>query len=1305
MDQDAQFRQAIAYLEAQRSQLGDAVVDASTAALREKLAAPAMAARSDQERKRVTVLFADLAGWSQLAAALDPEDLHAIQRAFFTAITPPIIAHGGCVEKYIGDAVLAVFGAPQTHEDDAERAVLAALAMQQAVAEVQVAGGTSQDAIASSAHVQPATVQPATLQLRIGIHTGLVISQCDRASDVIVTGDPVNLAFRLQEAAPPGAIVVSEATQRLIAHAFALESIGSLALRGRGEATPAFRVLHSRTCAGKSRGVAGLHAPLVGRQAELDTLSGALAQLAAGQGGVAAVMGEAGIGKSRLVAELRKLAIDNCPLTTGNSRLRSVHWVEGRCLSYGGGMAYHLWLDLLRGVTGATLDQPPEAVAAALRRWVDRVCPEDQDATYPYLARLMALPLDPAEEQRLAGLAAPVLQQRTFEAVERIVACALALRPLALVCEDLHWGDPSSLALLERLLPLTQRGPLLLIALFRPEPGRDHPTWRLDQWAAQRQLALHLQPLSAGESEALLVHLLGQAVPARLAWRILAQAEGNPFYVEEIIRALIACGALARDPATGRYSLANDVDEIAIPDSLQSVLAARFDRLHHEERRVLQLASVLGRIFLHRVLAAIAGEVDDLDGRLRSLEQQELIRPRPGQPELEYAFKHALTQEAAYNGLLRRQRQQFHRQAAEALEQLYPQRQEDLLGLLAYHWEHSDQPQRAVDYLLRAGDRERLAYARPEANDYYQRSLALLQAQGDDEAAARVLLRLGLIHAEAFDYQQASQAYERGFTLWSRRSRTPDVEPPSRQPFRLMWGIEPKDWHPNPSFDYEIPLFSGLLEESADLQAVPDVACRWDLLDGGRTYIFHLRDDVRWSDGQPVTAEDFEFAWKRLLDPAAAPMNARRRALDPSTGLRSADLLHDVRGARAYHLGQAGDPSTVGVRAVDPLTLVVTLEQPATYFLHVMAHPVAFPVPRHCVARYGDDWCEAERIVGNGPFLLKQWHPRRRVDLARYPLYHGRFGGNVHEVELLCLPYPTEWRERLALYEQDQLDILYIGNWPVEGIETARRRHPNEMRCQAGMHTTATCFNTNRPPFDDVRVRQAFVHALDRQGLLAAIQGDSVDPATGGLVPPAMAGHSAHIGLPFDPARARQLLTEAGYPGGRGFPEVEMCAVMTPNTSLTMVRWAQALRETLNISLQWTAVDWLSYYQRLERRPPHVGMLIWSADYPDPDNFLRVAYRHSQRYFGWRNTEYERLIDGARQLADPAARLRLYRQADTILVREAAIVPYLHNPALHLVKPWVHHWPQSALGTLSMWTALRDTVIAPHEVEAIRERN
>ena len=300
------------------------------------------------------------------------------------------------------------------------------------------------------------------------------------------------------------------------------------------------------------------------------------------------------------------------------------------------------------------------------------------------------------------------------------------------------------------------------------------------------------------------------------------------------------------------------------------MIAARIDRLHGDTRHVLQLASVIGRIFLYQVLAALAEEERDLDGKLVTLQREELIRERARIPELEYIFKHELTREAAYNGILKRQRKLFHRQVAEALEQLFPDRLDEQAGLLAYHWELAGEVDQAVGYLVRAGDRARLAYATGEAEDFYNRAVHLLEQQGAPHRLARVLMKLGAAYHSAFDFERSRQAYDRAFALWEER---PAPAHPQAPHALRCWVQEPIRLDPTGSGNvidlwWQQALFAGLTHVDVDGEVVPELARRWDILDGGRTYVFELREDARWSDGRPVTANDFECACRRLLDPA-----------------------------------------------------------------------------------------------------------------------------------------------------------------------------------------------------------------------------------------------------------------------------------------------------------------------------------------------------------------------------------------------------------------------------------------------------
>ncbi|MBU0490556.1 MAG: tetratricopeptide repeat protein [Chloroflexi bacterium] len=693
------------------------------------------------ERRLVTILFSDVKGSTALAEKLDPEDVLEIMNGAFAVLIPPIYRYEGTLARLMGDAILAFFGAPIAHEDDPERAIRAGLDILAGAREY--AGRLERERGIAGFNV------------RVGIHTGLVVVGevgTDLRVEYTAMGDAVNLAARMESAAEPGTMLITEDTHKLVAQLFETQTLGPLAVKGKSQAVPVYRVRAARPAAAKPRGIVGLTSPLVGRQTEFAALQEALARLQAGVGGIVTLVGEAGLGKSRLVAEWRASVPDG-----------TVQWVEGRCLSYGTSIAYLLWLDLLRGLLGVTLEDTPQAVLDRLGERVTAWCPQQGEDLLPYLARLMALPVEDQTQARLDDLDGRELKARTCRAVETLVAGAARERPLVLVGEDLHWADPSSLELLERVLALTDRAALLVICLFRPV--KEHGCWRIKETAVRtyghRHTDLGLAPLSPVESQTLVQNLLCvEDLPRQLRGQILSVTEGNPFYVEEVLRALIDAGTIVHDEATGRWVATHREVDIAIPNTLQGVLMARMDRLQEETRRILQLAAVIGRIFLYRVLAALAEEEQRLAEHLITLQREEMIRERTRLPELEYIFKHELTREAAYQGLLKKERRVYHRQVAEALERLFPDRLDEQVGLLAYHWERAADILKAAEYLQRAGDRARGLYAPQEAIDYYRQALALLP-ESAEHAARRVALyeRLGDTLLPQARWTEAREAY------------------------------------------------------------------------------------------------------------------------------------------------------------------------------------------------------------------------------------------------------------------------------------------------------------------------------------------------------------------------------------------------------------------------------------------------------------------------------------------------------------------------------------------------------------------
>jgi len=375
----------------------------------------------------------------------------------------------------------------------------------------------------------------------------------------------------------------------------------------------------------------------------------------------------------------------------------------------------------------------------------------------------------------------------------------------------------------------------------------------------------------------------------------------------------------------------------------------------------------------------------------------------------------------------------------------------------------------------------------------------------------------------------------------------------------------------------------------------------------------------------------------------------------------------------------------VGVRALDEVTLVVELEGPTGYFLHLLACNATYPVPRHVVEARGQAWTEVENIVTNGPFRLESWQRGESMVLVRNPEYHGRFTGNVQRLELSLLADPSAI---LKMYEADSLDILNLRDFPPPEMDRVRQRHAGEYVPVPTLDTYYVGFDVSRPPFDDPRVRQAFVLATDRETMVGMILRGYYFSGTGGFVPPGMPGHSAGIGLPYDPERARQFLAEAGYPGGRGFPIVDALAFhgTEPAVEYLQAQW----RESLGVEIPWESMEWSLFLDRLDREPPHTWLTGWAADYPDPDNFLRAS--HIRRHTQWQNEAYDGLVEEARGVPDQGKRMKLYQEADRILIEEAAIMPGFYNRLHLLVKPWVTKHPMS---TIKPWF-WKDVIIEPH---------
>ncbi|MDQ3864589.1 MAG: DUF2791 family P-loop domain-containing protein [Actinomycetota bacterium] len=635
-----------------------------------------------------------------LGERLDPEQLAEIMNGAFAFLDASVTKYGGTVARLLGDAIIAFFGAPVAHEDDAERAVRSGL-------EIQAAARGYAESVKRNYGVD--------FNVRVGINTGLAVLATmggEIRTEYTAMGDTTNVAARLQSAAAPGSVIISADTYHLVKPLFTFEPRGATMVKGKSAPIETYEVLSPKAVPGKVRGLEGLTSPLVGRSAEFQLLRDKLEEVREGGGAFVAVVGEAGLGKSRLLAEVNKSADSQPPVT----------WLEGRALSYEQAVTYYPWRQVIREAIGAQEGEPPDVVREKLHR--DSGCQAMPESDKHYLEVLLSVESE-ATLKAIAALEGDALADHITEAVRGYLRAEV--KPIVIVLDDLHWADSASLDLLLNVAGLVESSPLLIICLLRPD--KDAKSWsaidRAREELGARYTEVVLEPLDAAHAQELLGNLLYiEDLPESVRTLILNKAEGNPFFVEEVIRTLIDSGYIVQ--VHDHWRATQEIVDVNIPDTLAGVLGARIDRLPENTKHVAQTAAVLGRIFAHRALKTVCAaapppeRIEDIEPHLGILTYEELVRESAIDPELEYIFKHALTQEAAYELLLIRRRKELHRRAGEALERLYPEHKSELSSVLAYHFRLGEEWPRAADYAMSAGAQAVKVYAMSEALEHYE---------------------------------------------------------------------------------------------------------------------------------------------------------------------------------------------------------------------------------------------------------------------------------------------------------------------------------------------------------------------------------------------------------------------------------------------------------------------------------------------------------------------------------------------------------------------------------------------------------
>jgi class 3 adenylate cyclase/tetratricopeptide (TPR) repeat protein len=700
------------------------------------LADKILAGRSsiEGERKLVTVLFADVGNYTSISEKVDPEEIHRIMDGCFKILMDEIHRYEGTINQFTGDGVMALFGAPVAHEDNAQRACYASLAIQKAMEDYS-------EKVKNDCGVE--------FKMRIGLNSGPVIVGSigdDLRMDYTAVGDTTNLAARIQQAAKPGEVWTSQETRNIVQDYFQDESVGEIPLKGKAQPQAIYRIVSERAGvrtrfeAGFVRGIT----ELVGRNAEMEALRAAFVRVKGGDAQVVDVVGEAGVGKSRLVYEFQK--------GVGEEAI----YLAGICVHHGRNINFLPVIDVVKAAFGIEEGMTAEEAGNRItRKAVQGLAP-----MIPFYRGLLSLEVD---DPTFRTLNPEGRKFGTFEAVKNILLTLSEEKPLVLFLEDVQWMDKISEEFFAYLSRCILGHPVLMLAAYRPDGS---PSWA----QGTHYQRLGLEPLSSNFSIRLVRNILGGVVlEPELEQKIVDKTEGNPLFVEEIVRELLDRGDLVR--AGDRYICKHPIDQCEIPNTVQGVLAARMDRLSQDLKRTVQVASVIGKAFAFRLLKSIMELGDELRAHLTNLVGLEILYEKALYPELEYIFRHTLTQEVAYDSLLKQRRQEIHSRIARTIEDLYGERLEEHYEMLAHHYERSGNPEKAVQFLILAAEKSNQNSAARAACELFSKAFEVAEGAGmvlDPETEVRSRQGLAAASQDVGDIDTASAEYRKSIEMTRR---------------------------------------------------------------------------------------------------------------------------------------------------------------------------------------------------------------------------------------------------------------------------------------------------------------------------------------------------------------------------------------------------------------------------------------------------------------------------------------------------------------------------------------------------------
>jgi predicted ATPase/class 3 adenylate cyclase len=674
----------------------------------------------DGERKHATVLFSDLSGYTAMSEKLDPEKVKDIMGCIFTEAGKIADKYDGTVEKFFGDEIMIIFGVPKAHEDDPVRAINVAREIHEQVAEI-------------SPEFEKET--GVVLSMHTGISTGLVVTgdKYIGKSRHGLTGDTINLAKRLTGLAASGDIVVGPDTYHQSGGYFDFEALEPTKVKGKNQPVQAYRVISSKDQPRKIHRLQGVRAKLIGRKVEMVQLQKAAERLKEGQGAVFSIVGTAGTGKSRLVEEFK-----------ASLNPEEIHWREGHAYPYTQNIPYFPLINLLSRAFEIKEGDSPEKMREKIETGVAYLMGEGQEAA-PYLGSLFSISYPEIDE-----VSPEFWKSKLQTAVQAILSALAKMGPTVICLEDLHWVDPSFLELIRHILS-DFREPVLFLCIYRPIITL-FSIHQITSMANPFQEIL-IQDLSASESQDMLESLLNtENIPDELRRFVQTKVEGNPFYLEEVVNSFIESKTLIRE--NGNWRVTRPITEADISASIHGIISARLDRLDLETKRILQQAAVIGRAFYYEILKKVSDLKGNIDGCLSGLERLDLIKTRSIEPDLEYIFKHAITQEVVYNGLLKRERREIHERIAQVVEQLFQGRLSEFYETLGFHYQRGLSILKAVDYLMKSGEKSLKKYAVEESHQYYEKAFDLLiEKKNKTKKEKTILIDLLLKWAYVFYYR------------------------------------------------------------------------------------------------------------------------------------------------------------------------------------------------------------------------------------------------------------------------------------------------------------------------------------------------------------------------------------------------------------------------------------------------------------------------------------------------------------------------------------------------------------------------